>query len=118
MQMPHFTRLCVLLLALAGGCIQPAAAGPSERQGHSQREDQAERQGSDPRGDGHRRIIIADSGMSLDQAVSMVEKRYNARVVRTEVRNEGNRKIYVLRLLNDAGRVWTVRVDASSGSVS
>ena len=56
--------------------------------------------------------------MSLDQAVSMVEKRYKARVVRTEVRTEGDRKIYVLRLLNDAGRVWTVRVDASSGSVS
>ena len=64
------------------------------------------------------RIVIADSGMSLDQAVSMVEKRFNARVVRTETRNEGNRKIYVLRLLNEAGRVWTVRVDASSGSVS
>jgi uncharacterized membrane protein YkoI len=64
------------------------------------------------------RIVVADSGMSLDQAVSMVEKRFNARVVRTETRNEGNRKIYVLRLLNDAGRVWTVRVDAASGSVS
>jgi uncharacterized membrane protein YkoI len=64
------------------------------------------------------RIIVADSGMSLDQAVSMVEKRFKARVVRTETRKEGDRKIYVLRLLNDAGRVWTVRVDAASGSVS
>ncbi len=64
------------------------------------------------------RIVMADSGMSLDQAVSMVEKRFNARVVRTETRSEGNRKIYVLRLLNEAGRVWTVRVDAASGSVS
>ncbi len=64
------------------------------------------------------RIVVADSGMSLDQAVSMVEKRFKARVVRTETRNEGNRKIYVLRLLNEAGRVWTVRVDAASGSVS
>jgi uncharacterized membrane protein YkoI len=65
-----------------------------------------------------RRIVIAQSGMSLDQAVSMVEKRFKARVVRTETRQEGDRKIYVLRLLNDAGRVWTVRVDAASGSVS
>ena len=65
-----------------------------------------------------RRIVLADSGMSLDQAVSMVEKRFKARVVRTETRTEGDRKIYVLRLLNDAGRVWTVRVDAASGSVS
>ena len=69
-----------------------------------------------PTGDGH--IVIADSGMSLDQAVSMVEKRFKARVVRTETRNEGDRKVYVLRLLNEAGRVWTVRVDAASGSVS
>ena len=65
-----------------------------------------------------RRIVLAESGMSLDQAVSMVEKRFKARVVRTETRKEGDRKIYVLRLLNDAGRVWTVRVDAASGSVS
>ncbi len=48
----------------------------------------------------------------------MVEKKFKARVVRTETRNEGNHKVYVLRLLNEAGRVWTVRVDASNGSVS
>jgi uncharacterized membrane protein YkoI len=71
-----------------------------------------------PRQAGDRRIVVAASGMSLDQAVSMVEKRFNARVVRTETRREGDRTIYVLRLLNDAGRVWTVRVDAASGSVS
>jgi uncharacterized membrane protein YkoI len=71
-----------------------------------------------PRPAGDRRIVVAASGMSLDQAVSMVEKRFNARVVRTETRREGDRTIYVLRLLNDAGRVWTVRVDAASGSVS
>jgi uncharacterized membrane protein YkoI len=64
------------------------------------------------------RIVVADSGMSLDPAVSMVEKRFKARVVRTETRDDGGRKVYVLRLLNDAGRVWTVRVDAASGSVS
>jgi uncharacterized membrane protein YkoI len=64
------------------------------------------------------RIVVADSGISLDQAVSMVEKRFKARVVKTETRHEGDRKVYVLRLLNDAGRVWTVKVDAASGSVS
>jgi uncharacterized membrane protein YkoI len=108
MQMPHFTRLCVLLLALAAGGAQTVEAAPNA----------VEAGPGSASDDRSRRIVIADSGMSLDQAVSMVEKRYKARVVRTEVRNEGNRKIYVLRLLNDAGRVWTVRVDASSGSVS
>jgi uncharacterized membrane protein YkoI len=65
------------------------------------------------------RIVLAQSGggMSLDQAVAMVEKRFKAKVVRTEVRQDGERKIYVLRLLNDESRVWSVRVDASTGSI-
>ena len=101
MNLPRLSRTCLLLLAV----LPAGAAVAGERGGQSSHE----------RG---RYIVLADSGMSLDQAVSMVEKRFNARVVRTEVRNEGDRKIYVLRLLNDAGRVWTVRVDASNGSVS
>ena len=97
MNLRCLSRLCVLLLAASSVSVAVAAApgrGTAER------------------------IVLADAGMSLDQAVSMVERRFKARVVRTEVRQEGDRKIYVLRLLNDAGRVWTVRVDASSGSVS
>ena len=107
MQLPHFTRLCLLAVALSWGCVQ-AGDGASPRESVE----------SQPSFGEVRRIVVAEGGMSLDQAVSMVEKRYKARVVRTEVRTEGDRKVYVLRLLNDAGRVWTVRVDASSGSVS
>ena len=103
MNLPRLSSLCVVLLAVAAGSAVADARAPGR--GSSQ-------------GSEGRQIVLADSGMSLDQAVSMVEKRFNARVVRTEVRNEGNRKVYVLRLLNDAGRVWTVRVDASNGSVS
>ena len=110
MQLPHFTRLCALALALSCGYAQ---AG-----NHAQTAPTASAVESRPSYGEVHRIVVAASGMSLDQAVSMVEKRYKARVVRTEVRTEGDRKIYVLRLLNDAGRVWTVRVDASSGSVS
>jgi uncharacterized membrane protein YkoI len=47
----------------------------------------------------------------------MAERRFNARVVRADTRDGGDRVIYVLRLLNDAGRVWTVRVDASTGEM-
>jgi uncharacterized membrane protein YkoI len=142
MQLPHFTRLCArraplrawaiglcaAVLAVAAASAQADDRGRARRMAveswpsygevqHSGRHRGQSRddQGSD---DDSRDIRVADSGMSLDQAVSMVEKRYKARVVRTEVRTEGDRKIYVLRLLNDAGRVWTVRVDASSGSVS
>jgi uncharacterized membrane protein YkoI len=56
-------------------------------------------------------------GMSLDQAVQMVQQRYGARVVRAETKSEGGRTVYVLKCLNSDGRVWTVRVDAQSGSV-
>ena len=100
MRTPRHTAPLLVLLAFAAGV---ALAGGTE---------------TTPRPAGDGRIVIADSGMSLDQAVSMVEKRFNARVVKTETRKEGDRKVYVLRLLNDAGRVWTVRVDAASGSVS
>lgn len=55
--------------------------------------------------------------ISMDAAVRMVEERYHARVVKAETEHEEGRTLYVLRLLNDAGKVWTVRVDATSGSV-
>ena len=55
--------------------------------------------------------------MSMDQAVRMVEERYHARVVKAETQRDEGRTLYVLRLLNDAGKVWTVRVDAERGSV-
>ena len=63
------------------------------------------------------RIVLSAAGMSLDQAVKMVEQRFRARVVRAEAHQENGRTVYVLRLLNDSGRVWTVRVDADNGAV-
>src|SRR5689334_9320522 len=54
-------------------------------------------------------------GISLDEAVSRAERQYHARVVRTDVQDEDGRKVYVLKLLSEDGRVFTVRVDAQSG---
>jgi uncharacterized membrane protein YkoI len=59
----------------------------------------------------------AAANLSMDQAVKMVEKRFHARVVKAEAQKDNGRTVYLLRLLNDAGRVWTVRVDAASGTV-
>jgi uncharacterized membrane protein YkoI len=59
----------------------------------------------------------AASSMSMDQAVKMAEKRFHARVVKAQTQKEGGRNVYVLRLLNDTGHVWTVQVDAATGSV-
>ena len=62
-------------------------------------------------------LVMPRAGLSMDQAVRMVEGRYHARVVKAETEHDDGRTMYVLRLLNDAGKVWTVRVDAASGSV-
>ena len=55
--------------------------------------------------------------MSLDAVVRQMEQRFNARVVRAETREEKGRTVYVLRLLSEDGKVWTVKVDADSGAV-
>ncbi len=54
-------------------------------------------------------------GISLDEAVRMAESQYHAKVVRTDVQDEDGRKVYVLKLLSEGGRVVTVRIDAASG---
>ncbi len=62
-------------------------------------------------------FVMPRDSVSMDQAVRMVEERYHARVVKAQTAQEEGRRLYVLRLLNDAGKVWTVRVDAADGSV-
>ena len=55
--------------------------------------------------------------LTLDQAVEMAERRFRARVVRAGVEEVNGQRVFVLRLLSEQGRVWTVRVDAQSGSI-
>ncbi|MBV8909242.1 MAG: PepSY domain-containing protein [Gammaproteobacteria bacterium] len=63
------------------------------------------------------RTTVAATALSMDQAVKMVEQRFRARVVRAEAESATGHTVYVLRLLDDSGKVWTVRVDADNGSV-
>jgi len=57
----------------------------------------------------------AQSGVSMDQAIENAQRRYKARVVRAEVSESNGRRVYVLRLLSEEGRVWTIKVDAETG---
>jgi uncharacterized membrane protein YkoI len=63
----------------------------------------------------HAVVAAARDGLSLDEAVARAERQYHARVVRTDVQDEDGRKVYVLKLLSEDGRVFTVRIDAQSG---
>jgi uncharacterized membrane protein YkoI len=87
-----YISLLILWLSLCGTTL-PVAAAPAQ-------------------------ASMAQSSVSMDQAVKMVEQRFGARVVKAESRRDGARTVYVLRLLNESGRVWTVRVDAASGAIS
>jgi hypothetical protein len=59
--------------------------------------------------------VVHGDGISLDEAVRRAEAQHHAKVVRTDVQDEDGRKVYVLKLLSEDGRVITVRVDASTG---
>lgn len=99
MKLPRSVNLAAVLLAVGGnaGYAQGVAPGPGAPAAQ--------------------RLTLASAAMSMDEAVKMAEQRYHARVVKAETLKGDGRVVYVLRLLNDAGRVWTVRVDAASGAV-
>lgn len=63
------------------------------------------------------KVVASAGGVSMDQAVKIAEQRYKARVVRAEAQRDGDHTVYVLKLLNEAGHVWTVRVDAANGGI-
>jgi uncharacterized membrane protein YkoI len=60
-------------------------------------------------------VDMQRDGISLDEAVRRAEAQYRAKVVRTDVQDEDGRKVYVLKLLSEDGRVVTVRIDAATG---
>jgi uncharacterized membrane protein YkoI len=101
----HVARrsLAALAIALAIAGVQPVAWAKAP---HADKHEPA--QG---------RSRHAQGGISLDAVVRQMEQRFNARVVRAETREEKGRTVYVLRLLSEDGKVWTVKVDADSGAV-
>ena len=58
----------------------------------------------------------AAAGISMDQAIAAAERRHKARVVRAETRESAAGRVYVLRLLSEEGRVWSIKVDATTGA--
>ena len=97
-----------LLLALLSS---PSISGAAQHNFHRHDSPHHEWQAA-PQGEAGARC----PGMSMDQAIENAERRYKARVVKASVDNGNDRCVYVLRLLSDDGRVWTVRIDSRSGA--
>lgn len=100
-----YWRPALLLCVLAAGMASPAWAKKHKKDP------------PDIRGEQQREVAGRCPGFSLDQVIAQTERKNKARVVRTDVVNEGSQCVYVLRLLSDEGRVWTVRVDSRSGGL-
>jgi hypothetical protein len=58
--------------------------------------------------------MMYQSGMSLEQAIVMVQMKYGAKVMKANSVEEGGHLVHYIRLMSQ-GRVWTVRVDAATG---
>jgi len=59
---------------------------------------------------------VAQRGqLTLQQAVAIAKRRYDGRVVRAETRTINGARVYVIRILDSAGRVRTVVIDAQTG---
>jgi uncharacterized membrane protein YkoI len=99
MNTPRLLKFCLAVL-LAAPFAQAGAQPPT-----------------DAREGGRGRIVLAENGITLQQAKAMAERRFKAKVAGQEVRQEGDRKIYVLRLLNEK-ESWIVRVDAQTGAMT
>jgi hypothetical protein len=94
--LPGLAVLCLAAVPALAGAASPTAPTPRvEWRGEPQR-----------------------PGLTLDRAVALAEQRYHARVVRAEVSDAAGRRVYVLKLLSEQGRVWTVRVDAETGAMN
>lgn len=93
---PGCVALCaVAALATAVGAAPLAAATPNSEAAPQQH---------------------AAQDLSREQAVAIVQKRYGARVVRTDFIDQDGRHLYVFRLLSTDGKVWIVRLDARTGT--
>jgi uncharacterized membrane protein YkoI len=60
----------------------------------------------------------AEGAVSLDQAVAMVQSRFRAKAVKAETAYEDGHPVHYIRLVSaDKSRVWTVRVDGTTGRI-
>jgi hypothetical protein len=63
--------------------------------------------------DGRFRVVQQD-GLTLSEAVEMVRRRCNCRIVSAETRRSGDREVHIIKVLTQDGEVRTERVPGRS----
>lgn len=94
----------------AGTAVTAGADGPGAQQEQDDRNVPNEQQRTPE-------AVRQPRPLSRAQATALVQRRYRARVVRTHVlQDPRGQPLYEFRLLSSTGMVWTVRIDAQSGT--
>ena len=103
--------LTILLLALALGAAPQALAGKVELVDFI---DQARGSALIKSADEHKLVVVQSNGPTLSEAVEMVKRQYNGRIVSAETRISGNREVHHIKVLTDDGKVKTVKIQGRS----
>ena len=96
-------RILSLALLLAAGTAQAMPAAPA-------RNDAGLVAGA---GDATATASIVRDSVTLEEAVRRVRKQYGGRIISAETRGKGDRRVHVIKVLTDDGRVRTVRIPAN-----
>ncbi len=77
----------------------------------------AARDGLETRSGAGGRVMVADAAaakdeISLSEAVARVRREYGGRILEAETRGQNGRRVHVIKVLTDEGRVRTVRIPA------
>ena len=55
--------------------------------------------------------------LSLEKILSLNSKQIKGRVLEVELEREHSRLIYEIKILDDKGRVWELKIDARTGKI-
>jgi len=110
-----FRRILISILltclSLSGQTVLAAQPDYRHRDGH--RDGHGDRHAVDAAASNRAALRLAQSKVSLDQAVAKVLRTFGGKLIKAETR--GN--VHYVKVLMDNGRVRTVRVDGNSGRI-
>lgn len=59
-------------------------------------------------------LVAQQDGLTLNEAVEMVRRRCNCRILSAETRTNGNREVHIIKVLTEDGEVRTERIPGRS----
>ena len=67
--------------------------------------------------DDARKLTEAGTILPLENILERVRKEHSGKLLDTELEHKGNRYIYEIKIADDKGTVWELKVDAATGNL-